>query len=65
MKKETIKVGGMSCNHCVNAIEKALKSINVKATVDLKAELVEVEFDETKTTITTIKELISDSGYEV
>jgi copper chaperone CopZ len=35
---KVIKIGGMSCSHCVAAVEKALSSIpGVSATVDLDA----------------------------
>ncbi len=36
MQNQTLKVEGMSCNHCVNSIEGALRNIGVTAKVDLK-----------------------------
>ena len=44
MKSEKFKVDGMTCNHCVNAIQNALKEIGVKGVVDLKNKTVEVNF---------------------
>ncbi len=65
MTKEVLHVKGMSCNHCVNAIEGALQKVNVKAKVDLSTNTVSMEYDERKRNLTTIKELIEDQGYDV
>ena len=35
MKNITLKVEGMSCQHCVNSIEGALKEIGATGKVDL------------------------------
>lgn len=65
MTKEVLQVKGMSCNHCVNAIEGALQKIDVKAKVDLSTNKVAVEYDERASNLTTIKEAIEDQGYDV
>ncbi|MFS1514123.1 copper ion binding protein [Chengkuizengella sp. SCS-71B] len=65
MKNQMLKVEGMSCNHCVNAIESTLKEIGVKGSVDLKKGSVEVNYDETKINLTAIKEAIEEQGYDV
>lgn len=65
MKNETLAVEGMSCNHCVNSIESALKEINVEAKVDLNNKSVAVAYDESKVSLEKIKEVIDDQGYEV
>ena len=62
----TIKIKGMSCNHCVMAVTKVLRDIdgirNVK--VDLKNG--EAAFDESDPVdMETIKERIRKAGYEV
>jgi len=62
----TIKIKGMSCNHCVMAVTKVLRDIdgirNVK--VDLKNG--EASFDEVDPVdMKTIKERIRKAGYEV
>jgi copper chaperone len=58
-----IKVGGMSCEHCVAAVGKAAKSVSgvTEALVDLKAGLVKVEgsFDRQQ-----VVEAIKAAGYE-
>ncbi|MEF3309313.1 copper ion binding protein [Paenibacillus sp. GYB004] len=65
MKSVTLNVQGMSCQHCVNSIEGALKEIGVSGKVNLKGESVEVSFDEQKVSLDQIKEAIEDQGYEV
>jgi copper chaperone len=65
MKSEKFKVDGMTCNHCVNAIQNALKEIGVKGVVDLKNKTVEVNYDESKTNIVNIKKIIVENGYVV
>lgn len=66
MQQTTLRVEGMSCNHCVNSIEGSLKrELNVDAKVDLAAKSVTVSFDEQKTSLDKIKEVIEDQGYDV
>jgi copper chaperone len=65
MSHVKLQVEGMSCNHCVVAIEGALKAIGSKGKVDLASDTVTVEYDEKKWTLDQIKEVIEDQGYEV
>ncbi|MEC0175040.1 copper ion binding protein [Paenibacillus favisporus] len=65
MKTITLNVNGMSCQHCVNSIEGALKQIGAEGKVNLSNASVEVQFDETKITESKIKETIEDQGYDV
>ncbi|MGO4549365.1 copper ion binding protein [Paenibacillus sp. 2TAB23] len=65
MKNITLQVEGMSCQHCVNSIEGALKDIGAKGKVDLKNNSVDVSFDENRIKIELIKETIVDQGYDV
>lgn len=67
MEKVTLHVQGMSCNHCIKAIEGSvgeLKGIsNVK--VHLDNGTVDVEYNANEVTLDTIKETIDDQGYSV
>lgn len=65
MKNVTLNVQGMSCQHCVNSIEGALKEIGVSGKVNLKGESVDVSFDEQKVSLDQIKEAIEEQGYDV
>lgn len=65
MTQVTLQVSGMSCQHCVNSIEKALKEIGAKGNVDLKSSSVTVEYDESKLTLDKVKESIEEQGYDL
>ncbi len=59
-----IKVEGMSCHHCVLAVQKELNKINAK---DFRIEIGLVEIDPEKNNLTykQIKEAIENAGYIV
>ncbi|GGK16777.1 copper chaperone CopZ [Caldalkalibacillus thermarum] len=67
MKEVTLKVEGMSCAHCVSAVEKSVGALegvsDVK--VNLDQGLVEVKFDDSIVSVEKIKETIDDQGYDV
>ncbi|WP_289141118.1 copper ion binding protein [uncultured Brevibacillus sp.] len=65
MKNITLNVEGMSCNHCVNTVEKTLKELGAEGKVNLAAKTVEVSYDENGTNLEAIKEAIEEQGYEV
>jgi copper chaperone len=62
----TIKIKGMSCQHCVMAATKALKEIDGLQDVTVNLEKGEASFNETKPVDKDlIKEKIKKAGYEV
>lgn len=65
--KETIKVEGMSCNHCVQAVEGSVSKLAGVSSVQVNLDNGEVvvEFDNNQTTLEQIKETIEDQGYDV
>ena len=67
MENVVLNVQGMSCGHCVKAIEGSvgeLQGIN-EVKVDLGTSQVIVAFDESKVTVGAIKEVIENQGYDV
>ncbi|MBT2698434.1 copper chaperone CopZ [Bacillus sp. ISL-40] len=67
MEKVTLKVNGMSCGHCVKAVEGSvgeLQGVN-SVKVHLKAGNVDVEFNPSEVSLSKIKETIDDQGYDV
>lgn len=64
---ETLKVEGMSCAHCVNAVESSVGELQGVSSVkvDLENGKVDVNFDDSKTSLDAIKETIEDQGYDV
>ncbi|MFC5704286.1 copper ion binding protein [Cohnella faecalis] len=65
MKNVTLKVEGMSCNHCVNSVEGTLKTLGAQGKVNLPSGTVDVAFDDSRLTIDQIKEAIEEQGYDV
>ena len=64
-KKIVLKVEGMSCAHCVNHVEKALKDVlgTVSVNVNLAAGSAEVSFNDEITTVASLCEAVVDAGY--
>ncbi len=67
MTKTVLKVDGMSCEHCVKAITKAVGALDGVGgvRVDLSGKTGEVEYDPGKSALENIKAAIEDQGYEV
>ncbi|HTG70948.1 MAG TPA: copper ion binding protein [Candidatus Udaeobacter sp.] len=65
MANTVLKIEGMTCGHCVSAVEKAVGSAGAVGKVDLAGKKVSVEFDETMVTIEAVKAAIEDQGYDV
>ena len=67
METSIIRVEGMSCQHCVNTIKKAVGEIIGVSGVnmDLQAKKVTVEWDPKILTLESVKKVIEDQGYEV
>lgn len=66
-EKIQLKVDGMSCGHCVKAVENGVGDLNgvQNVNVNLEKGLVDVDFDHSKVTIENIKEAIEEEGYIV
>ncbi|WNY26282.1 copper ion binding protein [Methanolapillus ohkumae] len=66
MQKETFKVGGMTCGHCQKRVQKAISESSgvTKTVVDVSKGEAYVEFDETKTNLNKIKEIVRNTGYQ-
>jgi len=65
MTQITLQVSGMSCQHCVQSIENALKRIGAQGRVDLQGHSVTVEYDESAVSLAAVKEAIESQGYDV
>ena len=63
MNKE-FKIEGMSCSHCVMAVEKELNKLDIK---NKKVEIgsAKIDFDPDKVSEEDIKNSITESGYTV
>lgn len=65
MSNIILKVEGMSCNHCVQAVEKTVKELGAEGKVNLANKEVDVRFDESQVSLDAIKEAIEEQGYDV
>jgi copper chaperone len=67
MTETKIRIGGMSCMHCVGRVEKALTSLEgVKsAKVSLEKNEAVVEYDPGKTDRNKFKGAVEEVGYKV
>ncbi|MFZ4713154.1 MAG: heavy-metal-associated domain-containing protein [Bacteriovoracaceae bacterium] len=67
MKKNLkMTINGMSCNSCVNSIEKVLKKKDgiINATVNLSSSSALIEFEDTLLNPNQIAEVITEAGFE-
>ena len=62
----TIKIKGMTCNHCVMAVNKALNEIDGIKDVKVDLQKSEATFEETMPLdMNIVRERIKKAGYEV
>ena len=66
MKNIIIKIKGMGCQNCVNAVTESLNELDgiSKVNVSLEKESAEVEFDESKINSEKMIEAIKELEYE-
>ena len=61
-----LKVKGMSCNHCVMSVTKALSRLEGIQNVKVDLQKGEVSFDNTKVLgLESVERAITEAGYEV
>ena len=67
MTKESLKVEGMTCQHCVQTITDALAKIagTNKVAVDLDKKEVQVDYNGEKTNLQEISDKIVEVGFEL
>ncbi|MDN5346988.1 MAG: copper chaperone [Clostridia bacterium] len=67
VEKVTLKVEGMSCNHCKNSVEMALLGVDgvEAAVVDLARGEARVTYDPGRTTVAALREAVQAAGYAV
>ena len=65
MASAKFKVSGMSCHHCQQKVEKALRGVAgvYSAIVDLQDGLAEVDFDDDTVTSTALVAAVERAGY--
>ena len=64
MKKETINISGMTCHHCIKAVENELVKLPLRYFTVTIGNVI-AEYDESMTGIEEIKQAIINAGYEI
>ena len=66
MATTTLKVQGMTCQHCVRSVTQALESHEgvQRAEVDLQAGRARVDYDESRVTPRELANAVAEEGYE-
>lgn len=62
MKQERVKIDGMGCSHCVDAVESALKEIGVDV-YEVSIGTADIRYDESRVGRSQIDSAISAAGY--
>ena len=67
MTQKKLKIQGMTCNHCVMRVAKALKGLPgvQDAQVDLQTSEAAVTYDEAKVSVDKLSTAVVDAGYKV
>ena len=63
MKSATLHIGGMSCGHCLNAVNRALSSIPGVALESVQIGRASVRYDERTVTPEALRDAVADAGY--
>lgn len=65
MSQATFEISGMSCGHCVKAVDKALQQTDGVTVQNVAIGSATVEFDPSKVDAAKIAQIIDDAGYQV
>lgn len=64
MSEKAFKIDGMTCHHCVKAVEVELDEIGVENR-EVEIGSAKVKFDENKISESDVEKAIEEAGYEV
>ena len=65
MKKITIQIEGMSCQHCVMRVKKALEGLSGISDLTVEVGSAQMTFDESKIQQADIENAITKAGYKI
>jgi copper chaperone CopZ len=63
MQRATLHIEGMSCGHCLNAVNRALRSIPGVEIDSVQIGRAELRYDERTTTPDALEAAVTDAGY--
>ncbi len=64
MERLKLDIGGMSCEHCVNAVTKALSEVPGVTVEKVEIGSAEVVYEPSQVTEQSILDAVNDEGYE-
>jgi copper chaperone len=65
MQNETFQITGMSCQHCVRAVDQALSEIDGVETDEVSIGEAKVRYDDSKVNRLQLVEAIQEAGFEL
>ncbi len=67
MEQTTLKIEGMTCDHCKAAVTNALQELEgvSEVEVDVKAGTAKVAFDSSNVSISEMNEAVEEQGYDI
>ncbi len=65
MSEITLKIDGMSCQHCVMSVKKAIDGVEGVSKSDVNVGTATVDYDESKTSSDTISSAVTSAGYKI
>lgn len=65
MARKTIQIDGMSCQHCVMRVKKAIEGLHGVQDLDVRIGSADVTFDESKVREKDIEDAVTKAGYKV
>jgi copper chaperone len=65
MSETTLKIDGMSCQHCVMRVKKAVSTLPGVAELQVDIGTVKVAYDETKLKKEDLEKAVEGAGYKV
>ena len=64
-QQTTLKIGGMSCGHCVMHVTKALKAVPGVEVADVQVGSASISYDPSRVALSAISDAIRKAGYQV
>ena len=63
MRQATLHIDGMSCGHCLNAVNRALSAVPGVTIEAIRIGRADVSYDETTTRPSDLETAVADAGY--
>lgn len=63
MRHATLHIEGMSCGHCLNAVNRALSAVPGVRIDAVRIGRADLCYDETATTLSALETAVADAGY--